>query len=759
MQNVNMMKKSIFFVLLFCAFFSYAQKADFQKCDRYSEDNLRKYYQSLSVFPSWIPGTDMFWYNYITSEGSGYYIVDPAHKTKQEMFAVDEMVGKLTQATGMTFNIKDFRLSGLRFDERNPYRFSFSKGGVDFHYNIKTRELKKMEHDQACRFYPPTPPFWLRFSPDSNFRVYAYQHNLYLLSKQDTIPVQLTTDGERYYSYSNQKDSDSDKNTTPNIVWAGNSKVFYSLRQDRRKVEDCWVIDHLAKPRPKLRTCKFPMPGEKYVFTYELHLFHPETRKHVVVNIDKYPDQEVKMVASDLKHHPDDLYFTRKSRTCDKMDLCRVDTRTGEVFEVISETSFPYFTEQLFDCRILNGGEDIIWWSECTGWGQYYLYNKNGKLKNPITSGTFVACKISYLDIEKRYFIFEGYGREKGVDPTYRFFYRVNFDGSGLTLLTPGNGYHSMELSKKGNYLLDTYSRVDMAPVSVVRNMKGKKMLTLEKADLSLLYETGWFEPQKITVKAADGITNLYGVMYKPFDMDSTRKYPLIAYVYPGPQEDQVPQAFSMDDNGNQALAQLGFIVIHIGYRGGSMFRGKNFYDFGYGNLRDYPLTDCKFAIEQLADRYAYIDLDRIGIYGHSGGGMMAAAAILTYPDFFKVAVSASGNHDNNIYTKWWGEMYHGVKMRVKKDTDGRKSYTFESKIPTNMELAGNLKGKLLLVTGDMDINVHPANTFRLADALIKADKLFDMMVIPGADHSIDSPYYFNLLRHYFAEHLLGGTH
>lgn len=234
------------------------------------------------------------------------------------------------------------------------------------------------------------------------------------------------------------------------------------------------------------------------------------------------------------------------------MDLCRVDTRTGDVFEVICETSMPYFTEQLFDCRILNGGEDIIWWSERTGWGQYYLYDKYGKLKNTITSGTFTACRISHLDKLKRRFIFEGYGREKGMDPAYRFFYRVNFDGSGLTLLTPGNGYHSIELSKQGNYLLDVYSRVDMAPVSVVRDMKGKEILPLEKADLSLLYSTVGGEPQKIAVKSADGITDLYGVMYTPFDMDSTRKYPLVVYVYPGPQEDQVPQAFSMDDNGNQ---------------------------------------------------------------------------------------------------------------------------------------------------------------------------------------------------------------
>lgn len=751
------MRRFIFLVCSLCAFTVSAQKVDLQNCIKYSEANLSRYYHSLEVFPEKIPGTDLFWYTYVTTEGVKYYLVEPARKLKLDMFSVDELVGRLTQITGKTYDTKDFRLGDLEFEEKDPYCFCFSKEGKRFHFNIRTQELQEIKEETSSRSSSEKRfPYWARVAPDSSSMVYAWRHNLYWQRTGDSLPIPLTTDGEKYYSYSTQRDKDVDQKTIPNIVWIGRSKVFYCLRQDRRKVKDCWVVNSLAQPRPELYTYKFPMPGEEAVFTYELHLFYPDTQKQVVVDIEKYPDQEVKIVDSDLMAHPEDLYFTRESRTCDKMDLCRVDTRTGEVFEVISETSSPYFTEQLFDCRILNGGNDILWWSERTGWGHYYLYNRNGELKNVITSGNFVACRISYIDREKRFFIFEGYGREKGVDPDYRLYYRVNFDGSGLTLLTPGNAYHTITLSANRHYLVDVYSTIEQAPVAVLRNMKGKEMMSLEKADLSLLYQTGWKEPRRIKVKAFDGMTDLYGVMYTPFQMDSTKKYPVIAYVYPGPQEDQVPLAFSIDDNGNQALAQLGFVVIHMGYRGGSMFRGKNFYNFGYGNLRDYALADCKFAIEQLADRYAFIDLDRVGIYGHSGGGFMAAAAILTYPDFYKVAIAASGNHDNNIYTKWWGEMYHGVKMRMEKNEDGEKKYIFESAIPTNMELAKNLKGKLLLMTGDMDINVHPANTFRLADALIKANKRFDMMVIPGADHSLESPYYYNLIRCYFVENLLG---
>ena len=567
----------------------------------------------------------------------------------------------------------------------------------------------------------------------------------------------MTTDGERYYSYSFQRDKDTDKKEGASITWSGDSKVFYSLRQDRRNVGEGYLIDHLAEPRPTLRTYKFPMPGEKYVYTYDLHLFNAEKRSHQVVDIAKYPDQEVKVILFDFNKYPEYIYFTRKSRTCDEMDLCRVDTRTGEVFEIIHERCEPHFTEQLFECRILNGGEDILWWSERSGWGQYYLYNKDGQLKNPVTTGDFMAGRITEMDTLGRSFVFEGYGREKGINPEYRLFYKVNFDGSDLTLLTPGDGFHSIDLAKNGKYLIDNYSRADQEPIAELRDTKGRKIMELERPDLRLLYEMGWRKPERIKVKAADGITDLYGVMYRPFDMDSTRKYPIIINVYPGPQENFVPQSFTLDDNGNESLAQLGFIVINVGFRGSCFTRGRNYHCFGYGNLRDYALADCKFVIEQLANRYSFIDLDRVGIYGHSGGGFMAAASILTYPDFYKVAVAASGNHDNNIYTKWWGETYHGVKMHEKK-VEKRDSvvYSFGSKIPTTIELAKNLKGKLLLITGDMDINVHMAHTIRLANALMQANKRFDLMLIPGADHGLGSPYYVNLIRYYFVENLLG---
>ncbi len=251
---------------------------------------------------------------------------------------------------------------------------------------------------------------------------------------------------------------------------------------------------------------------------------------------------------------------------------------------------------------------------------------------------------------------------------------------------------------------------------------------------------------------AADSVTSLYGVVYLPFDLDTTKKYPIISSVYPGPQIDLVPTAFFVDDNYNQSLAQLGFVVVNFAYRGSSPYRGRDFYAYGYGNLRDYPLDDDYSVIRQIGEMLPFADTTRVGIYGHSGGGFMTATAMMTRPDFYKAGVAASGNYDNNIYTQWWGETFHGVSER--KSQDGTVEFVCD--VPGTCELAGNLKGNLLLITGDMDNNVHPASTIRLADALIKAGKHFDMMIIPGADHGLGDKYYVNLIRLYFAEHLLG---
>jgi dipeptidyl aminopeptidase/acylaminoacyl peptidase len=431
--------------------------------------------------------------------------------------------------------------------------------------------------------------------------------------------------------------------------------------------------------------------------------------------------------------------------------------------------------------RYVTRGGDFVWFSERTGWGHYYLYAHDGTFKRPLTSGAWRADDVADQDTGRGTLFVTAVGREPGPSPYLRHVYRMNGDGSGTVHLTPGTHDHATSFSPTKRYFVDTYSRADTIPVSVLRDAAtGRLVMPLEIADDMRLREMGWTPPTPFVTKAADGVTDIYGNMWKPADFDSTRKYPIVAYVYPGPQTEQVTSAFSTG-GVMQQLAQLGFIVIQIGNRGGTPQRSNAYHSFGYYNLRDYALADKKTGIEQLAARHRFIDLDRVGIYGHSGGGFLTAAALMLppYNDFFKVGVSSAGNHDNNIYNQNWSEQHHGLRViterrdstqrnggaaRTQQGRNGARtvvaddSTRYEIRVPTNAELAANLKGKLLLAHGDMDNNVHPGNTIRLVDALIKANKRFDLMILPGQAHGFGpmQNYFNRALMEYFAEHLLG---
>ncbi len=345
-------------------------------------------------------------------------------------------------------------------------------------------------------------------------------------------------------------------------------------------------------------------------------------------------------------------------------------------------------------------------------------------------------------------------GKEQNEDPYFTHFYRINIDTGEMKLLDAGNASHAVNLNDKCTYFVDNSSRIDKAPESALYDTLGNKVMDLEKTDVSMLMQAGFRYPEAFTVKADDGITDLDGVMFKPFDFDETKKYPIIEYVYPGPQTESVTKTFNPREQ-NVALANIGFIVIEVGNRGGSPQRSKWYHNYGYGNLRDYGLADKKAAVEQLAKLDPWIDLSRVGMYGHSGGGFMTAAAMFGFPDFYKVGISESGNHDNSIYNRWWSEKHDGVK-ELPPDKDG--NVKFEYDIDKNQDIAKNLKGHLLLMTGDYDNNVHPSNTFRVVDALIKADKRFDLLVLPGQPHSYgpDQDYVFWRRIDYFAKWLLG---
>jgi dipeptidyl aminopeptidase/acylaminoacyl peptidase len=526
------------------------------------------------------------------------------------------------------------------------------------------------------------------------------------------------------------------------------------------------------------------MPGEDAIRKTELYIGSREGK--VLARVEtKWKDESYLNIEWDRV--PGELRFVRRDRLGRNLEYCALEAASGKTRVLIKE-GFENAPVD-YSVRYLESGE-MIWWSEKTGWGHFYLYNKDGTMKNAITSGAWRASQIVAVDEKARVLYFRGNAREAGENVYFNHLYSVKLDGTGLTLLDPGNAYHFSYTSPTRKFLVDNNSRIDRVPFTVLRDEKGAKVMDLETTDVTKLRELGWSPPETFTVKAADGVTDLYGNMWKPFDFDKTKKYPIIAHVYPGPQTEGVTHTFTAY-NTNMELAQLGFIVIQVGHRGGSPLRSKAYGSYGYFNMRDYGLEDKKRAIEQLAARHSWIDIKKVGIYGHSGGGFMSAAALLQKPynEFFKVAVASSGNHDNNIYNNGWAERYHGMKevpvakaevkgsttkpkepaappvketkkavVETKKKPAAPPPTKFEIKVPTNAELAANLKGRLLLVHGEIDNNVHPANTMRLVDALIKARKRFDLLIIPGARHGFGdaSEYFKGRMYEFFAEHLLG---
>lgn len=746
-----------------------AQQANFELAERFTTEMMDKMVGSTNVNPIWIEDTDQFWYTYENSNGKNWYFVDAAKGSKRLLFDQEEMASQLSESFSRSFNAKDLDLNDFKFDtDRNL--FTFHVDSIEFTYNLNGNALIKGDSLDAEKSEP-----WAVFSPDSTWIVFARTHNLYVMKNDDpdSVEYQLTEDGEKWFSYqSDDSDTTSTKRLRARANWFEDSKKLWVKRQDKREVPELWVINSSGK-RPSLETYKYPMPGEENVYIDEIRIFDPEKKTNVLLDTDKWKDQALGGAYFNEggiweTEKSDFLYIIRRDRTWSKIDALKANTTTGEVEVLISEESKPYFNTRFAKLAIINEGSEFLWWSERTGWGQLYRYDSNGNLKNRITQGSFVVGNIEKIDTSASTIYFNGYGREEGQNPYFENLYSVKFDGSNFKHLTPENATHSISASEEGNYFVDNYSRIDHPTTSVLRDGNGRIITTLQQTDISKMEEQGWKAPESFVVKAADGVTDIYGVMWKPFDFDSTKTYPLVSYVYPGPQVEPFPVNFTTQGSRarTSTLAQVGFVVVAMGQRGGSPIRNKYYHNFGYGDMRDYPLADNKYGIEQLAARHSFIDASKVGIYGHSGGGFMSTAALLTYPGFYDVAVSSAGNHDNNIYNIWWGEVHNGVKETKKTlkkmNADSveveETISTFDGSVETNASLAEQLEGHLLLVHGDMDNNVHPANTLRMADALIKAGKRFDMMMLPGRRHGFGAsqPYFDRMTWYYFAEHLLG---
>ena len=599
-------------------------------------------------------------------------------------------------------------------------------------------------------------------SPDGLKAIFIKDYNLWVQNMQTGSNTQLTSDGIEDFGYGTNN-AGWTKRPGPVLIWSPDSKKIATFQHDSRGVGEMYMVSTQVG-HPELHAWKYPLPGDSLIFRIERVIIDVEDKSMVRLNMP--PDMHRSSItdhvalrggqfadvewSADSKH----LSFVSSSRDHKEATLRVADIQTGEVKDIVYEKVETFFESGLrsSNWRFLPESNEVIWFSQRSNWGHLYLYDLNtGNLKHQITKGNWNVARILKIDKANRIIYFIGMGKETG-DPYYQYFYKIGFDGNNLKLLTPEPANHNIDLDPNGAYFVDNYSTPQTPPRSNVRDIKGQKLLDLEKSDISDLLNTGWIPPLNVKVKARDNETDIYGLLFKPRNFDKNKKYPIINYIYPGPQSGSVgSRNFSAGRRDNQAIADLGFIVVSLDAMG-TPGRSKSFHETYYGNMGDNGLPDQITGMEQLAERHGWIDLERVGIYGHSGGGFASTDAILRYPDFFDVAVSGAGNHDNRNYEDDWGEKWQGL---LKQNEDGTTNYDNQA----NQLLVENLKGKLLLAHGTLDGNVPVSNTMLVADRLIAANKDFDMVLFPNRGHGFgNEPYMMRKRWDYFVKNLLGAT-
>jgi dipeptidyl-peptidase-4 len=636
----------------------------------------------------------------------------------------------------------------------------------------KGTRTRCVENREACNAgrgdIGPTPFSEIgNWSPDRMKYAYIRDWNLYVYDRTTRKATQVTTDGVKDFGYATDN-AGWIHSENAILTWSPDSKKIATFQQDQRGVREMYLVNTVAG-HPKLEAWKYPLVGDSVVSMIQRVIIDVSTEQPKVIRLQMPPDQHRSSVCdhvscnggefADVQWYPDGskLAFVSSSRD-HKIATFRVaDAATGAVKDVLREEVKTQFEsgDNIPNWRILPASNELLWFSERDDWGQLYMYDlTTGALKHKVTSGNGNVSLLLHVDEKARQLFFVGVGKEATRDPYFRHIYRVGLDGKALTLLTPEDGDHNVTWSPSKKYFVDNWSRPDLPPTAVLRDgVTGKLILTLETADISKLLATGWKPPTRITVKARDGKTDLYGLMFTPSNLDSTKKYPIVNYIYPGPQTGSVgSRSFSAARGDHQALAELGFVVVAVDGMGTPM-RSKSFHDAYYGRMSDNTLPDQIAAMKELATRYKFIDIDKAGMWGHSGGGFATAQAMFRYPEFFKVGISESGNHDNRVYEDDWGERYHGLLTR---DANGKDNYEAEA----NQTLAKNLKGKLLLAHGTMDDNVPPDNTMLVVDALIKANKDFDLLMLPNLPHGFGPATNYMMRRRwdYFVTHLMGAT-
>ena len=609
-------------------------------------------------------------------------------------------------------------------------------------------------------------------SPNGKLAAYIDDFNLWIRNTKTGKRIQLTFDGEKDYGYATNN-AGWIQSKGPVLKWSPKSDKIATFRQDARGVGEMYLTTTNVG-HPKLQSWKYALPGDEKIFEIERLIIDVKSKKIVKLKMkndfqrstttDHIAGRGGKLLDTQWSEDSSKLAFISSSRDHKEAHLQIADSKTGKVFSVYKENVETYYESGVRseNWKVLFDSNEFIWYSEKDNWGHIYLYDLNTKkLKNRITSGNWLVRKVMHIDNDKREIFFTAGGKEKG-NPYHVYMYKVNFDGNNLTCLTPEVGSHSINPSPNWNYFVTTYSTINNAPISILKDRNGKTLFQLSSSNTDELKTNGWQEPIEFNVKARDEKTDLYGLLFLPSNYKKNEKYPVLNYIYPGPQSGSVGNySFMVARRDFQALAELGFVVVAVDAMG-TPGRSKSFHDAYYGNMGDNGLPDNIVAIEQLSKKYSAMDLSRVGIWGHSGGGFASTAALLRYSDFYDVAVSSSGNHDNRNYEADWGEKWHGLLEPLDIDSkDNRSEYDAKKTnydIQANQLFVENLKGKLLIAHGMLDDNVPPSNTMLVVDELIKANKDFDLILFPNKRHGYGdmSNYMMRRKWDYFVKHLKG---
>jgi dipeptidyl aminopeptidase/acylaminoacyl peptidase len=741
--------------------------ADYARAAGFLGTTTARLVNGVAGRPTWLPD-GRFWYRVSTAGGGEFVMVDPSRRTRAPAFDHARLARALGAATGQTIDPADlpFQTFELSPDGRaltaslaaGPGRPSAQRPSGRWSCDLRAWRCTAADSTPAAPRHDP--PSDANVSPDGTKAVFIRDHNLWMRDLATGRELPLTADGREDFGYATNN-AGWVKRDSPVVTWSPDSRRLATFQHDGRGVGDMYLVTTNVG-HPRLEAWKYPLPEDSVIF--RIHRVVIDVEAPTVVRLQMPADQHRSMVSDhvacgnglcDLLWYPDGsaLAFVSSSRDHKRAWVRVADAATGAVRTLFEERAETQVGDAGADenWRVLPASNELIWWSERDNWVHLYLYDlTTGALKNRITTGDGNVVEIVHVDEDARTIYFTGQGKEPGRDPYFRHLYRIGFDGRGQALLTPEDADHTVAAAPNGRWFVDTYSTPTTPPVSVLRDRNGRVAVPLERADISRLVEAGWHPPTPVTMKGRDGTTDIYGLMYTPSRLDSTATYPIVDYIYPGPQSGSVgSRSFTASRSDHQALAELGFVVVAIDGMG-TPGRSKAFHDAYYGDMGDNTLPDQVTGIRQLAARYPWIDLDRVGIWGHSGGGFAAAGAMFRYPDFFKVGIAESGNHDNRNYEDDWGERYQGLLAR---DGDG-DTYAEEA----NQTHAANLEGKLLLAHGGMDANVPPYNTYLVVDALIKANKDFDLLIFPNAGHGYgrDGQYMMRRRWDYFVRHLLG---